>query len=288
MQLDIASLRTFVAVLDHGGMTRAAEVLDLSQSAVSWKIKRLEERVGRPLLTRDGHTLRPSQDGEELLEHARPILAMHDEAVARLTSSELTGRVRIGANDEISAHQLTDLLSRFDRVHPRARIEFHVEQSTVLARMLATGDLDVAVFQVVESDVRPTDRVLWSDELCWAVSANQPAIAEPVPLVTYGMECCYGPLAVAALTAAGIPYRHAFSGQSSASVEAAVVAGLGVAVLSRRQLSDDIVEWSPDVELPPLPEMCQVVRHTREPIPAIADALVTELVAEVTQPVPTD
>jgi DNA-binding transcriptional LysR family regulator len=287
VQLDVPSLRTFIAVLDHGGMTRAAEALDLSQSAVSWKMKRLEERVGRPLLIREGHTLRPSQDGEELLEHARTIVALHDEAVARLTSSELTGRVRIGANDEISAGQLTDLLSRFDRVHPRARIEFHVEQSTMLARMLAKGDLDVAVFQVVEHDVRPTDRVLWRDELCWAASSQSPVSVDPVPLVTYGLECCYAPLAIADLDAVGRSHRLAFSGQSSASVEAAVTAGLGVAVLSRRQLSDDIVEWSPDFELPPLPEMCQVVRHTREPIPPIADALVSELVAEVTRPLPT-
>lgn len=286
MQLDIPSLRTFIAVLEHGGMTRAAEALDLSQSAVSWKIKRLEERVGRPLIIRDGHTIRPSQDGEELLDHARSIVSLHDEAVARLSSSELTGRVRIGANDEISASQLTELLSRFDRVHPLARIEFHVEQSTVLARMLNKGDLDVAVFQVVESEVRPTDRILWDDVLCWGVSAHQPVSEKTTPLVTYGADCCYAPLAVALLNDAQLPYRLAFSGQSSASVEAAVTAGLGVAVLSRRQLSEDIVEWTPPFDLPPLPKMCQVVRHIREPIPPIADALVSELVAEVTQPVP--
>ena len=81
MHLDVESLRTFAMVLETGGMTRAAEKLDLSQSAVSWKIKRLEERVGRDLLIREGRSLRPSRDGEELLGYARTIIDAHDEAV---------------------------------------------------------------------------------------------------------------------------------------------------------------------------------------------------------------
>ena len=284
VELDIASLRTFLTVLDVGGMTRAAEVLGLSQSAVSWKIKRLEERVGRPLLIRDGHSLRPSQDGEELLDHARAIVAMHDEAVARLSSSELTGRVRIGANEEITASQLVDLLGRFDRIHPLASVEYHVEQSNVLARMLGKGALDVAVLQVVEEEVRPSDQVLWNDELAWADSATQPVTEVPVPLVSYGSECCDLPLATKLLDGVHKGHRHVFSGQSRASVEAAIAAGLGVGVVSRRQLSDDLVEWEPPFDLPPLPRMCQIVRHRKEPIPAIADALVAELVVELSPP----
>lgn len=286
MHLDVPSLRAFITVLDVGGMTRAADVLGLSQSAVSWKIKRLEERVGRPLLIRDGHTLRPSQDGEELLDHARSIVAMHDEAVARLSSSELTGRVRIGANEEISASQLVDLLGRFDRIHPRASVEYHVEQSNVLAKMLASSALDVAVFQVVEHEVRSSDRVLWRDDLVWATSASRTVTETPVPLVSYGNECCYLPLAIAELERLGKRYRHVFSGQSRASVEAAIAAGLGVGVLSRRQLSDDIVEWVPDFELAPPAPMCQIVRHRKEPIPPIADALVSELLVELSPPAP--
>ena len=84
MQLDIESIRTFLAVLDHGGMTRAAEHLELSQSAVSWKIKRLEAKVGRPLLVRDGHTIRPSFEGRNLIDDARLMVELHDRAVSRL------------------------------------------------------------------------------------------------------------------------------------------------------------------------------------------------------------
>ena len=116
MQLDTESLRTFATVLDTGGMTSAAQQLNLSQSAVSWKIKRLEERVGRDLLVRDGRSLRPSRDGQELLVYARAIIDLHDEAVARLSSSELTGRLRLGATEEVSAEHVGNAASRFDRV----------------------------------------------------------------------------------------------------------------------------------------------------------------------------
>ena len=127
MQLDVESLRTFTTVLDLGGMTRAAEALDISQSAVSWKIKRLEEKVGRDLLIRDGRTLRPSRDGRELLDYARTIVATHDEAVSRLESSELTGTVKLGTTEEISAARMCDVLARFNRIHPGAMIEFVVD-----------------------------------------------------------------------------------------------------------------------------------------------------------------
>lgn len=283
MHLDVESLRTFATVLSAGGMTAASKELDLSQSAVSWKIKRLEERVGRPLLVRQGRSVRPTKDGEGLLEYALAMVALHDEAVVRLSSSDLTGEVRIGANEEISAARLADLLGRFDRLHPRARIEFWVLQSLTLARMLDEGRLDVAVFQVRPDGLRRGDEVLWDDELAWAVTAHDLTLeaGDPVPLVSYGNDCCYRPLAWDALDAAGLTRRHAFSGSSTSSVEAAISAGLGVGVISRRRLSGDIVEWEPPVPLEPLPAMRQIVRHAEGPREPIVDALVAELVSEL-------
>jgi DNA-binding transcriptional LysR family regulator len=283
MQLDTESLRTLITVLEAGTMTAAARELELTQSAVSWKIKRLEEKVGRPLLVRSGHSLGLTKDGDELAEYARGIVRLHDEAVARLSSSELTGQVRIGANEEISAAGLADLLGRFDRLHPRARIEFWSLQSATLARMLDGADLDVAVFQVSPADLRPDDEVLWDDDLAWAGPVAGIALepGEPVPLVSYGSDCCYRPLARAALDHAGVLRHHAFSGTSTSSVEAAIASGLGIGVVSRRRLGDDIVEWEPPVPLAPLPPMHQIVRHAVGARSAIVDALVAELVAEL-------
>lgn len=139
LQLDVESLRTLLAVLDHGGMTRAAERLDTSQSSVSWKIKRLEDRVGRPLLIRDGHTLRPTRDGRALLSDARSLVEIHDRAVLRLNSSELTGTVKLGSNEEVDAAQMASLLGRFKWAHPNASIEFLIDHTVNLARKIDRG-----------------------------------------------------------------------------------------------------------------------------------------------------
>ena len=277
MQLDVESLRTLIAVVDTGGMTRAAERLGLSQSAVSWKIKRLEERVGRPLLIRDGRRLRPSRDGEELLEHAHTIVESHDAAVARLSSTELSGRVRIGATEEISTDVLGEVIGRFDRIHPDVTIEVHVDRSLVLDPLLRKGQLDVALVQVDRADIVRTDTVLFDVELHWISSPVWTYEEGSVPLVTFGRHGFYRPLAEEILDEAGIPYRIAFSGPSSASVLAAVEAGLGVAVVSAWSLTDGVVAWPRAAGLPPLPVVHQVARAA----PGERSDIVTELIAEL-------
>ena len=129
MQLDVESLRAFITVLDLGGMTAAANELGISQSAVSWRIKRLEERVGRDLLMRDGRRFSPSRDGRELLEYARTLVATHDAAVTRLSATGLEGSVRLGSTEEASALCTGAVCGRFSRIHPNVNLEFHVDRS---------------------------------------------------------------------------------------------------------------------------------------------------------------
>ncbi len=279
MQLDVESLRTFVTVLQTGGMTSAAAQLGISQSAVSWKIKRLEERVGRDLLIREGRTLQPSSDGQELLSYARLIIATHDEAVARLSSSELTGRLRLGATEEVSADCVGDVLGRFSRVHPGVTIEIIVDRGQRLQDLLVKRSLDVALLQVTQEDERQGDVRLWRDEQLWISSAEWTYDEGMVPLVTFGDSGFYRPLAEQLLGAAGIEHRIAFSGPSSASVIAAVEAGLGVAMLSSRSVTGDVIEWPRAATLPALPSVHQVARAaTGQPSEVVA-----ELIADLTQ-----
>ena len=234
MQLDVESLRTFTTVLDLGGMTRAAEALDISQSAVSWKIKRLEEKVGRDLLIREGRTLRPSRDGRELLGYARTIVDTHDEAVSRLESSELTGTVKLGTTEEISAARMCDVLARFNRIHPGAMIEFVVDGSSRLDAMLHRGDLDVAVLQVLPDECRASDTILWRESLVWVCAPDWTYETGTVPLITFGNGGFYRPLAERALDGAGIPFTISFSGPSAASVIGAAEAEIGRASCRER------------------------------------------------------
>ena len=80
--LDIDLLKTFLAISDTGSFTRAGEEVNKTQSAVSMHMKRLEELLGRPLFARDGRASRFTPDGERLVEYARRLVSLNDEAVS--------------------------------------------------------------------------------------------------------------------------------------------------------------------------------------------------------------
>ncbi|MGK0479760.1 MAG: DNA-binding transcriptional LysR family regulator, partial [Ilumatobacter sp.] len=158
LRLDVESLRTFRAVVDCGSVTRAASQLNLTQSAVSWKMKRLEERLGSPLLVRDGRDLTLTELGTELLVHAEQIVGAHDDAVDSLQQSQLEGTVHLGVNDELEADEVATLLARFQRRHPMVRLHVRMGLSGPIAQLVRGGDLDLALIQVIEPAQR--DKVL--------------------------------------------------------------------------------------------------------------------------------
>ncbi len=278
MHLDVESLRAFIAVLDAGGMTRAAERLGISQSAVSWKIKRLEERVGVELVRR-GPEVEATPDGRDLLFYVDRIVETHDEAVARLTGAELTGRIRLGATEETSAHSLSPVIGRFTRIHPGLYIEIQVDSSNTLDRRAAAGELDLVLIQVEEEDCKASDTVVWVDEQRWISSPVWTYADGAVPLVSFGADGFYRPRARRLLRDAGIDSWMAFSGGSTASVIAAVEAGVGVAAISGRSVSGDVIDWPRAEQLPDLPPVFQVARLA----PGETSTEVAELLADIEQ-----
>ena len=259
----------------------------MTQSAVSWKIKRLEERVGQPLLIRDGHSLRPSRAGRALLDDARTLVEIHDRAAARLQSSELSGMVKLGSCEEVDAARLASLLGKFRRSHTSASIEFVIDHSEHLMHAIDEGGLDVAIIQVDDAGLRPTDTILWTDQLRWVTSCEIVGNTEDVvPLITFGEHCFYRRLSEPDLVAAGIDFNVAFSASSISGVRAAIAAGLGVGVLGSRYLGGDIVPWHVEQQLPPLPIVHQVARTVPGEAAAVATALVDVIASELLDPAP--
>ncbi|MEM9651133.1 MAG: LysR family transcriptional regulator [Actinomycetota bacterium] len=280
------SLRAFVAVCETGGMTRAAERLGLSQSAVSWKIKRLEERVGRDLLIREGRSIRPSRDGSDLLTYARQMIETHDAAVARMAGSDLSGRIRLGATEEVSAACLGPVIGRFDRIHPGVTIEIIVDRVRNLEELLTGGGLDIAVLQIYPEDQKRGDILLWVDEQRWITAPDCAYDEGVVPLVTFGKGGFYRPLAERVLRQAGIPHRIAFSGPSSASVLSAVESGLGVAILANRSIDGAVTDWVRAESLPDLPPIHQVARSSPGERSPIVAELLSDLEDALYEPLP--
>src|SRR5882757_5670150 len=98
--LDPDLLKAFVAVADHLSFTRAAAMLNRTQSAVSMQVKRLEDRLGVELFHRTTVTVDLSSAGEGLLGYARRILVLNDEAVGHLREHKVEGVVRLGVMDD--------------------------------------------------------------------------------------------------------------------------------------------------------------------------------------------
>ncbi len=246
VRLDVESCRVFRELVAADGFTAAAERLGVTQSAVSHKIRRLEERIGVELLRRDGQQLVLTADGRELLGHAYEIVAAHDAAVDALQRSAVTGMVRLGCNEEVAATALAEVAERFGRTHPDVSLAIRVHDSAFVAEWLDTCEIDVALIQVLDTQgaLRDGDEVWRRDELSvvQAAHANFEEV-DDVPLISFGERCLYEPFFGSAMTAAGHSYRQVMECTSIQGVQAAVTAGLGVAVLNTPNITDDMRLW---------------------------------------------
>jgi len=276
LRLDVESLRTFRAVVACGSVTQAASQLHLTQSAVSWKMKRLEERLGSPLLVRDGRELTLTELGSELLIHAEQIVGAHDDAVDSLQQSQLQGTVHLGINDELEADEVAALLARFQRRHPLVRLHVRMGLSGPIAQLVHGGDLDLALIQVIEP--APRDKVLWTESIEWIASPTYvPDLSEALPLVTFGPNSNYRTLMLGALRAANIDHYIAFESESSAGVRSAVAAGFGVALINARGVTEECPIWEFPKMNTPLPTASFVVRVNSRSRTSAVRTLVDEI-----------
>jgi len=229
--LDVAPLRSFVAVADCGGFQRAANSLHLSQGAVSQHVRRLEAAVGRPLVERDGRGSRFTPDGDTLLRQARRILALHDETLRDFgVESEQT--LVIGSTEHAAAQLLPGLASSLTDALPDCRLRFRVDRGTQLRKALADGRIDVAMLLGSSDDLHA--RTVGSLELTWysAPGWTPPGTDEPVPLVAFDDPCALRSRALETLSAHGIPVEVNCEAAHLAGVQAAVQAGLGIGLMA--------------------------------------------------------
>ena len=143
--LDLDLLRGFVAVAERGGFTAAGVALGLTQSAVSLKVKRLEEVLGRPVFLRTSRAVSLTREGETLLAYARRMLALNDEAVRRMIAPAATGRLRLGVADHFIPRNLAPMLASFARAYPELRLAVEVGRSHELRAEQERGQHDLVL-----------------------------------------------------------------------------------------------------------------------------------------------
>ena len=224
--LDLVALRSFVAVVDSGGVTRAAGLLNLTQSAVSMQLKRLEDGLNLGLFARAARKLTLTPEGEQLLGFARKMLALNDEAMARLMSQAFEGEIRLGVPHDIVYPAVPGILKRLAAQFPRVRVNLVSSFTLPLKEAFQKGALDVIL--TTEEVPGPGAIELASRPLVW-VGAEEGQVWQKRPLrLGFKDSCIFRQKALAALDAAGVDWEMAVDGASEQAIEATVAADLAV------------------------------------------------------------
>ena len=278
--LDIDQLRTFIAIAETGSFTRAAEVVNKTQSAVSMQMKRLEERLERPIFARDGRASKLTEDGERLLDYARRIVKLNIETLAAFSDDALSGRVALGVPDDYADRYLPEIMARFSRAYPAVELSVMCEPSVDLLKRIDGNELDLAI--VTNCDSKRAAEVFRRERLLWVTSNRHSAhMEERVPLALGRPTCSWRRSAMERLEQVGRPYRLLYASSNAGAVAAAVLAGLAVSVLAESGLRPGMRVLTAADGFPELPS-CRIglVRNAHERS-ALADALAEHIVSSL-------
>ncbi len=278
--LDVDQLKTFIAIADAGSFTRAGESVHKTQSAVSMQMKKLEERLGKPIFEREGRASKLTEEGERLLDYARRIIKLNIEALASFADAELAGRVRLGLPDDYADRYLPEILARFSQSNPRVEVTVVCEPTPMLVERVAGSDLDLAI--ITHTETRGTASIIRRERLFWVTSSRH-AVHElsPLPLALGRSFCTWRQAATIGLEGIGRPFRVLYSSWNSTAVGAAVLAGLAVSVLPESAVRSGMRILGSSDGFPSLPS-CKIalLRNKSEPS-VLADALAGHIVTSL-------
>jgi DNA-binding transcriptional LysR family regulator len=179
--LDLTTLRLFVAVCDAGNIARAGETSSIVGSAISKRLALLETAVGTPLLVRKRHGVTPTPAGQSLLEHARGMLAGAGriERDMQAFASGLRGQVRILASASALAESLADDVAAFLKqpAHANIRVDMEERISPEVVRGVRDGTASLGICWDAAELGSLQHRPYRSDHLCVAVPPGHPLAA---------------------------------------------------------------------------------------------------------------
>jgi DNA-binding transcriptional LysR family regulator len=248
--IPIEILRSFVTVVETGSYTKAGELLNLSQAAVSAQIARLRRILHGELFTRGAERQLTSR-GAIVLSYARRIIAMNDQLIATAGPRPAPRQLLVGLPRWYDYSRLVELIRACSEADVSEKVTFRCGDVTEFSRDLTTGSLDIAYLaNPPEQPGRPVFE--WQEPMHWTKS---PKLAlspqEPIPLVGWPGTLSER-LATKLLNDAQMSYSVAFTGADHASRKAAVAAGLGLMLMMRRAMTPELV-IADEPFLPPVP-----------------------------------
>jgi DNA-binding transcriptional LysR family regulator len=279
--LDPDLLRTFLLIVEGGSFTRAADRVGRTQSAVSMQIRRLEEVLGQPLLTRTPRGVLPTPQGAWLAERARRLLGVNDEIVANFRTPPMVGTVRLGTPDDYALTWLPGILARFAEAHPAVELDVTCLNSNALAERFRDGRLDMTL--MTEGHEVPGARAsrIWRGPLRWVGSPRHGLHRrDPLPLALAlpDSTCPWRNATLDALRAGGRHWRVTYNSATQTGCFTVALAGLALTVSTPTALPQGLA-WLGEAEgLPALPEMgILLLRHEAATGVPAADALASHI-----------
>lgn len=252
--LDLDLLKTLVAIADTGNFSAAAAAVHRTPSAVSMQVKKMEDILGRPVFIRDSRSVELTQDGAFLLEHARRMLALNRDAVARFVQPDVQGVVRLGAPDDCIERFLPDMLRSFAETHPGVTVNVVVDGTLRMIDMLREGRLDLTLVTAEAGLGTRGAEVIYREQLVWAMlRCGVAAEQNPLPVSVWEEGCAWRNAGLKGLDDVGREWRIAFESAHIAGQRAAIMADLAVAPIPISSLGGDIVEAPARFGLPKLP-----------------------------------
>jgi DNA-binding transcriptional LysR family regulator len=224
--LDMTALRSFAAVAEAGGVTKASGFLNLTQSAVSMQLKRLEESLDLKLLERSGRGVVLTGAGEQLLGYARRMLALNDEVFGRLTNQAYEGEVTLGVPHDIVYPAIPQVLQRFAAEYPRMNVRLVSSYTKGLRKMFERGECDMIL--TTEDTLESGGETLLTLPLIWIGAPNGSAWKSRPLRLAYEHACIFRAGVQKNLDEAGIPWEMAVESDSTRTIEASVSADLAI------------------------------------------------------------
>lgn len=241
MSFDSLTLECFLAVTETGSFTRAAERVSRTQSAVSQQINKLESIIGKPVFYR-GKNLSLTPEGSILLGYSKKIVKLNRDALDRFKRPELQGEVRFGLPEDFASVFLSEVLAEYAALHPRIMLHIECDLTLNLFERFKNKDFDLVLLKMSKPEDFTNGIDVWSEQLEWV--GNQYLFDinndDPVPLVLSPEPCVYHTRAINYLEDINKPWRIVFSSHSYAGRVAAVKAGMGLTVLPRNMIPDDL------------------------------------------------
>ena len=273
--LDLAALRAFVTVAEMGGVTRAAQQLHQTQSAVSLQIKRLEAVFDQPLFTRSARGVALTTHGERLIALARRLIEMNDETLARMAVDGFSGEIWLGVPDDLLYPRVPRAMRAFANGYPGIKVHLRSGQTRTLKEEFAAGSLDVIL--TTEAELEPGSELLAAEPLVWIGAPGGRAWrTRPLPLGTVA-NCIFNRAAIESLSASALDWRIEVDNVSNSAVEASIAADLVVRLQMRSTVDPQFEIIDHRGALPPLPEFHVNMYVTPGPRGRLAEPLARQL-----------